>query len=147
MKQLAMSVCLFFVLLTSSRLMAAEYTIMPGDTLSGIAVKTGNTVSNLCAANKLRSDSVLIPGKKLAYVSLADLPAALAFWGRKFGEFLNAATSDDQKNKIYALMIEVEPSLYNSLLQGTIPSDIDPDFLINRNYAVEKVKKILKLKI
>lgn len=44
---------------------AGSYTVKSGDTLSGIAAKTGTSVSTLLRLNGLKSTSVIFPGQKI----------------------------------------------------------------------------------
>ena len=60
---------------TAPQRVAATYQVRPGDTVSGIALRTGTSVSAIVAANNLRSDALIKVGQILRLPSGAQATA------------------------------------------------------------------------
>ncbi|WP_346959078.1 LysM peptidoglycan-binding domain-containing protein [uncultured Arthrobacter sp.] len=56
----------------------AQYTIVRGDTISGIAARYGLSTQSVLTLNKLRANSVIYPGQKIRLTGTATAPAKAA---------------------------------------------------------------------
>lgn len=71
-----LNMALFYLVIAgSATTMAAEYTVRPGDTLTGIASSTSNSVACLKAMNSMTNDTIIVE-HKLFYVDRNDMVVA-----------------------------------------------------------------------
>jgi LysM repeat protein len=75
-----------------------DYTVRPGDTVSGIAVRMHSTMAGILKANRLRASSTIIPGQRLRVPVRAakTATAANSFAGRTYPDSIVRAAQHNR---------------------------------------------------
>ncbi len=85
---LAVCLLLFRPVQATAQTAGPTYTVQEGDTLFGIALTFGSTVSELAAANGIEDPSAIFPGQQLVIPGLEGIQGSLQFEPLTFGETL-----------------------------------------------------------